>query len=308
MVEVLLAAYNGERYLREQIDSILNQTYGQVRLITADDGSGDRTLDILEEYAGRYPDKVTIAEFDGPTGSPQGNFFRLIGRTDEEYVMFCDQDDVWIPNKIELSLKRMQEMEVRFGKDMPILVHGDLAVVDENLNVIHPSMRRYQKIAPQHDKLRHYLVENNITGNTVMINKALLALLKAPPAICCMHDWWMGLVSSCFGEISYIEEPLTFYRQHGDNQLGARASGGLSFRERFYAESRVRENYRNMFLQAECFLVQYKSMLSDRQIQLLQAFLRIPHMGRLGRITMILRCRLYKSTLLRTIGQMWSIG
>lgn len=309
MIEVLLAAYNGERYVKEQIDSILNQTCQQFHLTAADDGSQDGTADILDDYEKRYPGKVRAARFDSPSRSAQGNFFRLLGQTEEEYVMLSDQDDVWIPEKIELTLERMKEMEEHCGKDTPILVHGDLSVVDEQLRVIHPSMRHYQKLSPGHTKLRHYLVENNITGNTVMINRALLALLKTAPRDCCMHDWWMGLVAASFGKISYIEKPLTLYRQHGNNQLGAEDSGSLEqYKKRLTSGEAVRENYRKMFLQAECFLENFKDMLSEGQIELLEAFLKIPEMGRFGIMFTVIRWGLYKSTLLRTLGQMWFIG
>lgn len=309
LVEVLVATYNGERFLGEQLNSILSQTCDRFRILISDDGSEDGTLGIIEEFAANHPDKVEIAAFDRPSNSPQGNFFRLISRAKGEYVMLCDQDDVWIPEKIRLTLERMKEMEEHYGKQTPILVHGDLAVVDESLSVIHPSMRVYQKIRPDHRELRHYLVENNITGNTVMINEALRKLVKGTMPTCYMHDWWLGLTASSFGQISYINKPLTLYRQHGNNQLGAE-EGGL-FREikkRQSMEIPVREAYRRMFAQAECFLTTYEERLGPEQKRLLVSFIEIPKLGKSGRIRTVIQLRLWKSTWIRTVGQMWSIG
>ena len=309
MVEILLASYNGGRFIGEQLDSILSQSYQNFRILVSDDGSTDETCRVLGQYKKENPDQLELVTFSHPSGSPQGNFFRLLSQAKEDYVMLCDQDDVWIPEKIRLTLDRMEQMENQYGSQTPLLVHGDLCVVDRQMRVIHPSMRAYQKIRPEHKELRHYLVENNITGNTVMINRALLDLVRTAPKVCCMHDWWLGLVAGSFGQISYLDLPLTLYRQHGGNQLGAEESGIVEeYKKRLASGDRVRENYRKMFAQAECFFDLYQDRLDQSQKELLRSFLEIPKLGRIGRMSRVIKLGLFKSTWIRTAGQMWSIG
>lgn len=305
MVSVLLAAYNGAAFIREQMDSILSQTVEDVKIVFSDDGSSDGTLEILKEYERRFPDRVR-GLYGEATGSPQGNFFRLLTSVTDDYVMLCDQDDVWLPDKVEATLKEMKRMEARYGVKTPVLVHTDLAVTDKEGKILHPSMARYQKIAVSDNRFSHYLVENNITGNTVMLNKAFGKLFHCIPLECAMHDWWLGLLASCFGRIAYLDRPLVRYRQHGGNQLGAQS--GLLQLVRFQGKrERVRKNYQRMFSQARLFDEYYGDKLSPKQRETIKAFLRLPSMSRLGKIRTIVKYQLVKSTWLRTLGQMFSI-
>lgn len=305
MVTILLAAYNGERFLKEQLDSLLSQTVKEIQILYSDDGSTDHTLDILEEYEARFPD--TIKRLSGKkTGSAWANFFRLLSEAEGDYFMLCDQDDVWLPQKVELTLKEMKAMEAKYGNKKPLLVHSDLSVTDKKGRVIHPSMVKYQKIAVKDNRFSHYLVENNITGNTVMINQALRHYLSFIPEECVMHDWWLGLLASCFGEIAYIGRPLLLYRQHEDNQVGSQ--GGLAqMMNRRRNHQAVRENYRKMFAQAEQFFNHYRNELSAGQQRTAEQFLALASMGRIKKIRTMIKYQFVKSTPFRTILQMFSI-
>jgi glycosyltransferase involved in cell wall biosynthesis len=303
MITVLLASYNGEKYIGQQLDSVLAQTVDDLRIVISDDVSSDRTREIIEEYQIRFPDKVTSLEVTEPSGGAAANFFRLLSSVSDDYVMLCDQDDIWLPDKVEKTLERMKAMENRYGKDKPILVHTDLSITDSEGTILHQSMARYQKIASDHNSLNHYLVENNITGNTVMINRAFTGFFTYIPEECSMHDWWLGLLASSFGEISYVNQPLVLYRQHGNNELGAK-SEAEQYAQRLRSDNGVRENYRKMFKQAELLLAHYKDILSEEQMDLLEHFLEIPHLSRFRKINTIWKYRLFKSTLIRTLGQM----
>lgn len=309
MISVLLAAYNGAFYIREQLDSIIEQTWKDIKIVISDDGSTDGTLQAIKEYAARYPEKISILESSGSSGKAWKNFFRLLTYVEDGYVMFCDQDDVWLPDKVELTMKRMKKLERRYGAEIPLLVHSDLKVVDRELKTIHESMAVYQKLAVSHKSLNHYLVENNITGSTVMINHAFRRYFSYVPEECVMHDWWLGLLASSFGKISYINQPLALYRQHGNNQLGAESSRATAVQlaKRLRTGEAVRENYRLMFKQASLFLSHYADQLTGGQRELLEHFIRIPKMSRSGKIYTILKYHLFKSTPARTLGQMFSI-
>ncbi len=306
MVSVLLASYNGEKYIREQLDSILNQTFSDLSIVISDDLSTDGTPAIIREYEEQYPGRVRSLRNSERSGSAQNNFFRLLKSEADDYIMLCDQDDVWLPDKVEVTLREMKKLEAEWGEAVPLLVHGDLSVTDKEGGILHQSMAEYQKIAVYDNRFSHYLVENNITGNTVMINRALLEFIADVPKECVMHDWWLGLLASCFGRISYIDHPLVLYRQHGENQMGSK-SGKEQYAERIRNQDAVRENYRKMFAQAQMFLKLYGNEISLEQREVLEHFIKLPEKNRAEKIYTIWKYKLMKSTLIRTLGQMLSI-
>ena len=220
-IDILLATYNGQAYLREQIDSILAQSNQDWRLIIRDDGSSDNTVSIVEKYAAEYPDKIKlITDSDGNLGASL-NFGKLLEYADTEYIMFSDQDDVWLPNKIELTLNAMKAAE-RIYPDKPLLIHTDLQVMDSELNTIAKSMWSYQKLFPEAgDDLSRIMAQNVVTGCTVMINKRARAVSIPVPDEAVMYDWWLALNVCRHGKIIYVSIPSILYRQHSGNQVGA---------------------------------------------------------------------------------------
>lgn len=222
-IAVLLATYNGEKYIEEQIASLFSQTEKHWELFAHDDGSTDRTADILKDYQEHDPDRIHI--LSGPScGGAKENFFFLMKQVKAPYVMFCDQDDVWKPEKIALEFQKIKDLETQFGAATPLMVFSDLTVVDDNLHIIAERMSVYQKLDPSHTKPKDLMIQNVITGCTVMVNRALiqkaLQLRKTDNVI--MHDWWCALTAAYFGKVSYVDRPLVLYRQHGDNSVGAK--------------------------------------------------------------------------------------
>ena len=231
MITVLMATYQGRKYLEQQLDSILAQTV-PVRIWISDDGSDDGTAELLEQYRGWYPKQVFLfprKDRTKPFPGAAGNFFWLMSLAAQEgksdYIMFSDQDDVWFNHKTKELLHRMKELERGLGSQCPILVHSDMEVVDEQLQRIHPSFFRYAGCDPRRTTFAEALVENPVTGGAVMMNRALLDLAARAPRSCFMHDWWLALTVSCFGVMDYVSQPLYQYRQHGGNVLGARDTG-----------------------------------------------------------------------------------
>lgn len=306
MVTILLATYNGEDYIRQQLDSLLNQTHKKISILISDDQSTDRTPEIINEYKKKYPEQIQSLIHIKPSGSPQNNFFRLLSAADDDYIMLCDQDDIWLSDKVEVTLNEMRRLESQWGKDLPLLVHGDLSVTDEEGTIRQLSMAKFQKIAVYDNRFTHYLVENNITGNTIMINRSFLPFFSYLPKQCMMHDWWLGLLASCFGKISYVDRPLLLYRQHGGNQVGSK--GGLEqYVTRLTKKERSKEQYRKMFLQARSFLNQYGEEMDKEKKEALEHFVQLPKRSRLNKVRIILKYKFYKSTVIRTFGQMLSI-
>lgn len=318
MITVLLAAWQGAAYIEEQLDSILGQTCKQIRILASDDGSTDGTREILAQYQERYPDQVRLChrsserkEQDLKDGIPAaaGNFFWLMEQAGEDaYVMLSDQDDVWKPTKAERLLAEMKRLESIHGVNEPILVHSDMEVVDANLKVIHPSFFQYQKCNPNRTSFSELLVENSVTGGAVMMNLALLQLLRDRPAACEMHDWWIALTASCFGIISCVYEPLYLYRQHGSNTLGAKETGSASdWMERLSRSEQVKKTYQNMAAQAHAFGRMYQKQMSEEQKATLRAYLALRYQSPVGRLRNIVKNRFYKSSKLQTFAQCLTI-
>jgi len=210
-VQVLLSTYNGEKYLEEQLNSLLAQDYPNVEILIRDDGSSDDTLAILEKYAGHYPNvKVIYGKNLGVIQS----FFELLRLSlpEAEYIAFCDQDDVWEKDKISRAVRFLEQ----YSADVPLLYCSRVTLVDENLSII-----RRSQIPKRGPSFENALVQDIATGCTIVINRISRELLmKEIPKIALMHDWWMYLVVSAFGNVVYDVEPRILYRQHSSNVTG----------------------------------------------------------------------------------------
>ena len=223
-VDILLATYNGARYLAPQLDSLLAQTHSHFRLLVSDDGSRDDTLAILHRYQSAFGGRMVLLPAQR-SGGVLSNFGRLMQASAEDgvasHIAFCDQDDVWLPEKTARLLAAVQGMENLRGTAVPCLAHSDLTVVDRDLQVLSPSFAAYQRIAPPDIHRLTLLSVNQVTGCATLINRALLQLALPLPPQAVMHDWWLALLAGS-GARQWVAQPLILYRQHGRNQLGAR--------------------------------------------------------------------------------------
>ena len=230
MTAILLATYNGEKYLAEQLDSILAQTDQDFVIYVHDDGSTDATVSILESYRDKYPSKLVIV--DGPAqGGSRNNFFYLLNNVEADYYMFSDQDDVWLPEKIAAEKARMKQVEERLGEKgrrLPILIFADMKVVDQDLKVINDSFIRFNNLDTENLEFRRIVVQNVVAGCTTFFNRALrdAGTLDSLEDIR-WHDWWLALIASGSGVIEYMGEGYQLYRQHGDNSIGAEEETGI---------------------------------------------------------------------------------
>ncbi|MCD8553999.1 glycosyltransferase family 2 protein [Seleniivibrio sp.] len=219
-VSVLLATYNGSKFISQQIDSLLSQSFTDFKMYIHDDDSSDETLCILKEYK---DERIIILKDGIKCGGAKENFAHLlqfcIGKSD--YYMFCDQDDVWLEDKIESTLAKMTESEELFPH-VPILVHTDLKVVGSDLSVISDSMIRFQKIKVSNNyNIIKLSLENTVTGCTVMMNHSLAEKLTDMPEEAIVHDWWAGLTALAYGgKVVYLDKATILYRQHERNTIG----------------------------------------------------------------------------------------
>ncbi len=300
----MLAVYNGEKYLKEQIESLLSQTVSDIKIIIHDDGSTDSSAEIIKLYCEKYPN--TISCLDGkPTGGASQNFALLLQSCDEsfDYIMFCDQDDVWLPQKIEKTLALMQASEGE-NRDIPVLVHTDLKVVDGTLNVINESFFDFQKLKQDNITLPRLLVQNYVTGCTVMINRALRKKCGKIPKDCIMHDWWLALTAVIFGKLICLKESTMLYRQHSDNQVGAKASYGFGFiKRKLQTLGEVKKNYNATYMQASLLIECYDNALEKNQKELIEKYCEIPKMNKFKKIKTVKKYGFKKGTKLRVFGQ-----
>lgn len=248
-IAILLATYNGGKYIWEQLESLFQQSCSDFHLYVRDDGSTDETIKIVRQFREMYPDRVTILEDSQKHRGAAKSFMYLLENVDSEYYMFCDQDDIWLPEKIEKTFAQMKDIEaesVRKGtaaKKMPILVATDLGVVDEQLNLISPSFNKDLKIDVFRKHPELICVRHVVTGCTMMFNRATkqAALPMSPRAT--MHDEWVALcVHFKGGVISIIDDSPILYRQHTGNTLGAEQA-----RKGFFARAIARAGQKQFF-------------------------------------------------------------
>lgn len=242
-IEILLSTYNGEQYLADQIDSILAQNYRNWRLLIRDDGSTDNTLVILKSYHKKYPDKIIIFEDNMGNLGVTKSFSLLVSKSDSDYVAFCDQDDVWLPDKLHLTYQKIKEVEKGVIPGTPIMVFSDLTVVDKDLNVISESLWDYQKLDPKISKnLYSILAQNIVSGCTILMNRNAKKISFPIPTNLFSHDHWVAINTCKYGVNVYVEKPLIMYRQHGVNEIGAIRVGPIYY---FFRVMNVLMNIRN---------------------------------------------------------------
>ncbi|MEW4354006.1 glycosyltransferase family 2 protein [Streptococcus pneumoniae] len=217
-VNILMSTYNGERFLKEQLDSICQQTFRDWTLLIRDDGSSDETRKIITDYCQKDERIRFINPEDTTNLGVIGSFHALLQHEVADYYFFSDQDDVWLEKKLAIQLAAAKV----YPKEKPLLVYTDLKVVGQDLTVISESMIRTQS-DHANTQLVQELTENTVTGGVAMINHALAELWTGQEKYdLLMHDWYLALVASSLGNLVYIDEPTELYRQHESNVLGAR--------------------------------------------------------------------------------------
>ncbi len=206
-IDVLLATYNGARYLRPQIESILDQEDVSFRILVRDDGSVDETQALIEHYTRNRPDRIIRVSGPDHLGAV-GNFACLLREASAPYAALSDQDDVWAPHKLRTLLGVMRDLESRYGIGTPLLVHSDLTVVDETLRERHSSFWRYSGFDPRGTNFPRLLIKNTVTGCASLVNRALIELALPIPRAALVHDYWLALVAGAAGHFGIVEEPL----------------------------------------------------------------------------------------------------
>lgn len=212
--QVVICTYNGERYIAEQLRSVLRQTPPPIEVIVSDDGSTDSTLEVAESLARETPIPITIIK--GPGKGVVYNFCHALKHTQAPYVFLADQDDIWLDNKAELFCAHMN------ANSKPHLIFSDAWVWEPKENK-RTSFWKADKLTPEYaEDPKRLAFQNTIQGASMCVNQALIKLLEANSNIV-MHDWWAGLIASSIGEVSIIRQPTMLYRQHSANLIGSQS-------------------------------------------------------------------------------------
>lgn len=302
MITILLATYNGEKFLAEQLDSLLKQTEQDFTVRICDDDSTDRTFPIAEKYAAAFPEKIFVCKNASNSQSAKNNFYYMMESYRDQYIMLCDQDDVWKERKIELTLQKMHEMERQYSANTPLLVHTDLEVVDENLRTISRSFKYMMNANYDRVQLKDALIQNILTGCTVMYNRALSNWIFGMPEYMVMHDWWLMLVASAFGKIDHIDAQTVLYRQHIGNVIGAKSVRSLRYKmQKLLKGYEIWEALNQTYRQAGAFLENYRAQLTDEAVSLLESYCSVPTLNKWNRWQTICRLGVLKNGISRKI-------
>lgn len=209
-VSVALATYNGATYLPALLESLGRQTLQPFEIIAFDDGSSDDSRAVLNQFSQRLP--LSVYTNEQSVGVVE-NFRRAVAACRGDYIAFCDQDDVWLPDKLALSVSKMVEID----GSQPAMVFTDLTVVDERLQVIANSYWQHCKLNPARETFASLLWGNFVTGFTMVINRPMAEEVAQMPPHILMHDYWVACVAYGVGRCAYVDQPTALYRQHSSN-------------------------------------------------------------------------------------------
>lgn len=306
-VDILLATYNGERFLQQQINSIFEQTHTNFFIYIRDDGSKDNTVSIIKEYVQKYPDKIAIIEDNfGNLGVTQ-NFNELMKYSTANCIAFSDQDDIWLPQKIEKSFNLLKEIEEKHN-NLPAFVYSDMKIIDENDQLTHPSFWKLASLAPKYFTFNRLLMQSIPHGCTILMNKKLKEIAFPIPQNAILHDHWLSLVSVNFGIAVPILEPLTLLRNHGANVTQRKTSNWKRLK-RFYKNFDIKADYlKQLHLrieQGKAFHQQYFKQLKPENQYILEQFLLLETMSGWKRKMIYIKNKFYRTTFFHTLKMIW---
>jgi len=227
-IDILMATYNGEKYLAEQLDSIINQTYHNWNLLIRDDNSTDRTLEIIQDYQKKDNRIKLLKDNKGNLGIVK-NFEELLKNSESEFIMFSDQDDIWVENKLDMYLKMIEKI-----KNKGFMIHSDAILFDKNKsNILKDTFISKKAI---NKGLENVFFNYFVQGATILISKEIKNFILPFPKEVYLHDRYIHLISELFFERIFVNKALIYYRQHGDNQIGAKNTIRELLSKRYFDE------------------------------------------------------------------------
>jgi glycosyltransferase involved in cell wall biosynthesis len=281
--DVILAVWNGERYLPAMLDSLLSQTTRDFNVLVRDDGSRDGTLEILETYKPKFDGRLSVIAGE-PSGSATANFGILLRETKADYVLFADQDDVWKPEKVELTLRSLKDAEAKYGKSTPIYFATDIEVVNKDLEPISPSYWKWKRLNPSMmSKLSQSLICVSIQGMASGINRALVDLANPVSAKAISHDWWAQLIAAAMGKVICDPTTTALYRVHGGNASIPKQVGVVPYLKLGLDASFLRRGLGRRIEQANALADAFEGRMPPDKLKIIRKFARLQSQGFLQR-------------------------
>ena len=258
-IDILMATYNGEKYLAEQLDSIINQTYHNWNLLIRDDNSTDRTLEIIQDYQKKDNRIKLLKDNKGNLGIVK-NFEELLKNSESEFIMFSDQDDIWIENKLDAYLKTAEKIKTK-----GFLLHSDAVLFNKNKS--DASIRTFISKKAEKKGLENTFFNYFVQGATILISKEIKNFILPFPKEAYLHDRYIHLISELFFERIFVNKALIYYRQHGDNQIGAKNTIRELLSKRYFDE-RDRQLIKVIYNK-------YGSLLTEDKKKLIEEYFKI---------------------------------
>ena len=258
-IDILMATYNGEKYLVEQLDSIINQTYRNWNLLIRDDNSTDKTLEIIQNYHKKDKRIKILKDNKGNLGIVR-NFEELLKSSESEFIMFSDQDDIWVENKLDMYLKMIEKI-----KNKGFMIHSDAILFDKNKsNILKDTFISKKAI---NRGLENVFFNYFVQGATILISKEIKNFILPFPKEVYLHDRYIHLISELFFERIFVNKALIYYRQHGDNQIGAKNTIRELLLKRYFDE-RDRQLIKIIYNK-------YGSLLTEDKKKLIEEYFKI---------------------------------
>lgn len=229
LISIAMCTYNGERFIKEQIDSILEQTYSNFELIITDDCSSDKTIEIIQNYQ-ENDTRIKLYQNEVNLGFVK-NFEKAISLCRGEYIALADQDDIWKKDKLKTFIEKIGEN---------VLIYSDALLIDEYSESMEKELIRPDKELISGSNNRAFLLENCVSGNTLMFKKALVNYILPIPEDVSFHDIWIAFVASTYGSIIFTDEPMTYYRRYAEQVTKKRVKDYESFFDRFEKKKKLK--------------------------------------------------------------------
>jgi glycosyltransferase involved in cell wall biosynthesis len=281
--DVILAVFNGQTYLPEMLDSLLSQTTRDFNVLVRDDGSRDKSLEILESYKARFHGRLSVITGE-PSGSATANFGILMRETKADYALLADQDDVWKPEKVELTLRSLKEAEAKYGRSTPIYFATDIAVVNKDLELISASYWKWKRLRPSMmSNLSQSLICVPIQGMASGLNRALLDLANPVAEKAISHDWWAQLIAAAMGKVICDPTVTALYRVHGGNASIPKKVSVISYAKLGLDASFLRRGLGRRIEQANALADALAGRMPPDKLKIIRRFTKLQSQGYLQR-------------------------
>lgn len=300
-IDILLSVYGKAEFLGDFLQSLKRQDFQKYHLLYRFDSEADPQAEkILQEF----PRSIEL-----PGRKHLGvvrSYQTLLNASSADYLMFADQDDIWHPDKISKSVAAIEKLEENLENPVPLLLHTDLRVIDRNGVLISPSLWKFQVLNPQKNQLQDLMIQNNVTGCSMILNRTLANIAASFPDAAICHDWYLAMTAAAFGKVAYLNQATIDYRQHSNNVYGAvpRKNFMTKLQNRRQLHKRIELTQK----QAQAFLGQFQTELDPDQIKILHIWGNtLSQMSYCKRIFTALRYHFQKNDRMRTLGMWWAL-